>query len=114
MTCPDRQDSDSLPRTVDFGPMSWQDEEDEEEEVYEDSDSPDESDLVDGEYPAVDACPYCGAAISELAEQCPRCKRYISREDAPPRQSKLVLWGVGLLVAALVVGLIFFARGIGF
>lgn len=28
-------------------------------------------------------CPYCGLYISELAEVCPKCKSFISREDVP-------------------------------
>jgi len=98
--------------------MSWkdgvedeyEDEDEDEEEQYEDSDSPDDSDLIDGEDSAENPCPYCGAMVSEMAERCPRCRSYLTQEDARARRPRLVLWGVGLLVGALILGLIFFIR----
>ena len=48
-------------------------------------------------------CPYCGAAVYEDAERCPRCENYISREDAP---SRLPLWVklTALVCLAVAVG----------
>jgi hypothetical protein len=48
-------------------------------------------------------CPYCGAAVYEDAERCPRCENYISREDAP---SRTPLWVklTALVCLAVAIG----------
>ena len=57
---------------------------------------------------AVVPCPHCRAEIDEEAEQCPKCRMFVSREDAP-REGKstawIVLMGLALLAAlAWVLG----------
>jgi uncharacterized paraquat-inducible protein A len=72
----------------------------------------DEADLDEREDPEPDedddgdetvACPYCGAAVYEDAERCPRCENYLSREDAP---SRVPLWVklTALVCLAVAVG----------
>lgn len=70
----------------------------------------DEDDLDDSEYPdAPDdddddetiSCPYCFRPVYEGAEQCPGCRRYLSREDAPSRQPWWIV--VGVLLCLIVV-----------
>jgi hypothetical protein len=60
---------------------------------YEDDDDredPDRADMDDddeaaaGFDSATEECPHCGEEISEYAQRCPACDRYLSREDAPP------------------------------
>jgi uncharacterized paraquat-inducible protein A len=62
-------------------------------------DEPDEEDDGDETVP----CPYCGAAVYEDAERCPRCENYLSREDAP---SQVPLWVklTALVCLAMAVG----------
>jgi hypothetical protein len=69
----------------------------------------DEDDLDDSEYPdAPDddddetiSCPYCFRPVYEGAEQCPSCRRYLSREDAPTRHPWWIV--VGVLLCLIVV-----------
>ena len=68
-----------------------------------DDDFDDEDELPDGVYyddeePEID-CPYCGASILEDTPYCPRCERYLSREDAPRSSKPLWIWVC--LIAAL-------------
>ncbi len=37
-------------------------------------------------------CPHCGEPISEFAQQCPRCKEWISRESSPAFWNRPVWW----------------------
>ncbi len=62
-------------------------------------DEPDEDEYGDETVP----CPYCGAAVYEDAERCPRCENYLSGEDAP---SQVPLWLklTALVCLAVVVG----------
>lgn len=53
----------------------------------------------DPELPTV-PCPNCGEEILEDSEQCPRCGRYLSREDAP-LQSRSGVWIILLILAIL-------------
>jgi uncharacterized paraquat-inducible protein A len=54
----------------------------------------DESDTV--------PCPHCGRDVYEDAERCPSCGQYLTREDAPPRQS----WTFRILaIICLIVAL---------
>jgi uncharacterized protein (DUF983 family) len=61
----------------------------------------DDEDVMDG---ATQECPHCGEEISEYAEKCPACDRYLSREDAPPRTEHprwVVVTAIVLLVPML-------------
>jgi hypothetical protein len=77
----------------------------------------DEDDLDDSEYPEPDddseddgtvPCPYCGAALYEDAERCPRCENYVSREDAP---SRVPLWVKVTALVCLVVAVLWAVYG---
>jgi predicted nucleic acid-binding Zn ribbon protein len=48
-------------------------------------------------------CPYCGQAIYDEAERCPYCESYISREDAPSRQSTWIVVGVVICLAIVAL-----------
>jgi predicted nucleic acid-binding Zn ribbon protein len=50
-------------------------------------------------------CPYCKAEIIEDAEQCPRCGRYLSDEDAPRQRGGtwIILMILALLAAAILI-----------
>jgi predicted nucleic acid-binding Zn ribbon protein len=47
-------------------------------------------------------CPYCRAEVIEDAEQCPRCGKYLSREDAPP-PSRGGAWMILVVLALLAI-----------
>ena len=73
-----------------------------------DRDDPDGSDMddeKDGDFDsATQECPHCGEEISEYAEQCPACDRYLSKEDVPPRTEHprwVVVTAIVLLVPML-------------
>jgi DNA-directed RNA polymerase subunit RPC12/RpoP len=59
------------------------------------------TDYDDDDEEATVACPYCRAEIHEDSVQCPRCGKYISDEDAPPRKPWWIVIGVllGLFAA---------------
>lgn len=59
------------------------------------------SGLYDDDGPPVVPCPYCRAEIAEDCEQCPRCRNYLSREDAPPREAKSRFWVILMILASL-------------
>jgi hypothetical protein len=85
--------------------MSYQDEEfGDEDESFDEREDPLASDMDDDDDPPLVACPYCGAEMSEVAEVCPRCRRYLSAEDAPP--ARRPPWVVAGVVGCLVVVLI--------
>lgn len=69
---------------------------DEEEEDYDDG----EEDYGDDEDAETVPCPHCGADVYEGAEQCPRCGKYLSAEDAPPTRPRG--WVAVVMVLALV------------
>jgi hypothetical protein len=91
--------------------MTYPDDEEDVEEQYEDWDHPDPSDQDQNDVPEEIPCPYCGKPVSELAELCPHCQSYISREDAPRKLPPM--WKI-VIVGALVLfftGLLGFWRG---
>ena len=65
-------------------------------------DDEDDDDLPDGVYHddelATVPCPYCRADVLEDADYCPRCRNYLSKEDAPAARKPTWIW-VLLLVA---------------
>jgi hypothetical protein len=71
---------------------------------------PDESDMDSTDEEAgTDACPYCGHEVSEYAQECPNCGKYISEEDAPRRrQAWWIITGVVLALAATLWWVFFF------
>lgn len=56
---------------------------------------------VHGDERAVVPCPHCRAEIDEESEQCPKCGRFLSKEDAPGGKSTvwIVLMTLTLLAA---------------
>jgi hypothetical protein len=66
----------------------------------------DEDDVDDGDETV--PCRYCGAAVYEDAERCPRCGNYISREDAP---SQVPFWVKLTALVCLVVAVGWAIRG---
>lgn len=52
------------------------------------------------------SCPYCHASIYEESEQCPRCGKYISIEDAPRGMPKWVLIGLVLAIGVTMLWLV--------
>jgi predicted nucleic acid-binding Zn ribbon protein len=59
--------------------------------------------LYDDDGPATVPCPYCKAEVFEDSEQCPRCGKYLSREDAP--QSRGGAWVIVMILALLAVAM---------
>jgi hypothetical protein len=87
-------------------PGDWDDPDDYDAERDYDPDDPEtypEGLYVD-DSPATEPCPYCRAEILEDTEQCPRCGRYISDEDAP-RQSRGGVWIIVMILALLAVAI---------
>jgi predicted nucleic acid-binding Zn ribbon protein len=60
--------------------------------------------LYDDDGPPTVQCPYCRADILEDSEQCPKCGKYLSREDAPAR-SRGGAWVIVLILALLAVAM---------
>jgi len=54
-------------------------------------------------------CPYCKAEIYDGAEQCPKCGRYISEEDAPAEAKPR--WIVIASVLCLVIAILWVWKG---
>jgi len=50
-----------------------------------------------------DPCPHCGRSVYESAEFCHHCGKYISQEDAPPRQPWWYSFGVLFCVVLIVL-----------
>lgn len=49
-------------------------------------------------------CPYCGNSISDMAQQCPKCGSYLSREDmsiAPTSQTRRIVTAIVVVVLLL-------------
>ena len=66
------------------------------------SDMDDEGD--DDSDSATEECPHCGEEISEYAQKCPACDRYLSMEDAPARTEHprwVVITAIVILVPML-------------
>ena len=81
-------------------------------EASDDDDEDGEHFVDQGTYddePDVIPCPYCREEISELAQVCPKCKNYLSREDAPT-PGKPIWWVVIVVVLILAFALIGFMR----
>jgi predicted nucleic acid-binding Zn ribbon protein len=69
------------------------------EDLEEDPDGPDEWDIDDDEEDGdTIECPHCGAEISEYAQQCPRCRYFVSEEQT--RRAGQPKWGV---ITAIVI-----------
>lgn len=50
-----------------------------------------------------DPCPYCSEPVHVTAIYCPKCERYVSREDAPAAlRSGWIFWGTVLCLAIAV------------
>jgi len=67
------------------------------------SDMDDEADDASDES-ATEECPHCGEEISEYAQKCPACDRYLSKEDAPARTEHprwVVITAIVILVPML-------------
>ena len=86
--------------------MSWSDEyhDDPADPDLDDSDDPAESDMDENDDPEVVACPFCGAAVIEDAEICPRCGNYMGGGDAPSPKPKWILLTVIALLVAFAIG----------
>jgi len=68
-----------------------------------DSDSEEDDDYPDfGDDEAMIPCPNCGVDIHDESEQCPRCGRYLSKEDAPANRKPWWII-VGVVVCLYVV-----------
>lgn len=55
------------------------------------------------------ACPFCGKSMSDMADICPHCRNFVSREDFG--SGRKPLWAVAvtvLLLVALALGAISF------
>ena len=69
-----------------------------------------DDDLADREWPDDEGddedddqtipCPHCREPVYEDAERCPRCGRYLSREDLPWRRP---VWLVAGVIACLAI-----------
>jgi len=79
-------------------------EDEEEEEEYVDSDYPDPSDIDSTDEPGLDVCPYCRKMITEEAERCHHCGKYLSAEDAP--LSKPAWFVIAVIVTLAVIALV--------
>lgn len=73
-----------------------------------DEDPDDDEFLADEEFVADEEeldtrpCPYCGHEVAEIADVCPKCRSYISLEDAPPPRKPL-WWIVVVVILALTM-----------
>jgi len=77
---------------------------------YEDDDEDaDDDDYGDdgGDDAETVACAHCGADVYEDAEQCPRCGKYLSAEDAPPTRPRGWVGVVMVLALAAAVMWVF-------
>ena len=91
----------------------WQDDDDEDDDVDEADDADRLSaaelpDPADTDPPADDQdtvpCPFCGRAVYEFADVCPKCHNFIGGSDDPSR-SRRPLW-VTVAVLACLAGMI--------
>jgi DNA-directed RNA polymerase subunit RPC12/RpoP len=77
-----------------------------EDEPLEDPEGPQPCDLdrnedID-EYDTV-ACPHCGHAISELAEQCPHCGDWIVQKVGAGSRRRLLWIAIAILLVVLIL-----------
>ncbi|QDU18232.1 zinc-ribbon domain-containing protein [Urbifossiella limnaea] len=77
--------------------------EDDDDEYGDDGDDGGDDDDGDDDAETV-PCPHCGADVYEDAEQCPRCGKYLSAEDAAPSRPRG--WVAVVMVLALVAAVI--------
>lgn len=68
-----------------------------------DDEDDDSGDVESSEDDSTSACPHCGKAVYDDAEQCPACGEYLSQEDAAatPRKWWVVVTAVICLVLAI-------------
>lgn len=69
------------------------------DDEWDDGDAEWGEDEDDGDEPSTIPCPYCRSEIHEDSPRCPRCERYLSREDVPPARKP---WW---LIAGVIAGL---------
>ena len=55
--------------------------------------------LYDDDGPPTVPCPHCKAEVFEDSEQCPRCGKFLSNEDAP--LSRGGMWVIVMILALL-------------
>ena len=93
------------PREPDDDDPDWDDEYDAERDYDPDDPETYPAGLYVDNSPDTIPCPYCKAEIIEDAEQCPRCGRYLSTEDAPRSRGGtwIILMILALLAAAILV-----------
>ena len=76
-----------------------------EEDDFDDPEDPEPIDQDDDDEPDEFTCPYCGAGIFESTDVCPKCRSFISIEDAPrTNEPRWVVWVAIALILAIVLG----------
>jgi predicted nucleic acid-binding Zn ribbon protein len=70
-----------------------------------DPEAPDESDWDSGDVGTI-VCPHCGREIYEAAQQCPKCGKYLSKEDAPRPTPWWILIAAALALLAAMTWLL--------
>ena len=89
-----------------YGPDDW--DESDEYDAEHDYDPEDPETYPQGLYaddgPPTVPCPHCRAEVFEDSEVCPRCGKYLSREDAPA-QSRGGAWVIVMILALLAVAM---------
>ena len=76
----------------------YEDDEDDDFEAPDEGDRDEDEAGDDDDEPGTVPCPKCGRDVSELAERCPRCGTYLSREESA--RTNFPTW---VVVTALVV-----------
>jgi RNA polymerase subunit RPABC4/transcription elongation factor Spt4 len=71
------------------------------DDVSDDPENPDPSDMDQDDYTITVRCPHCRKFIDEEAEQCPRCGMYLTTDDKPGK-SAFSIWVKIAIVLALV------------
>jgi predicted nucleic acid-binding Zn ribbon protein len=81
---------------------------DDDDDILDDTELPDESDLDDTDEDETQPCLFCGQPVYEQADVCPHCGNFISFEDSSPTaQRRYPLWiliGLLLALAVMVLG----------
>ncbi len=76
----------------------------EDEDELDEREYPDPSDQDDSDETDTIPCPHCGESVYEQAEWCPKCGKYLSRDDSRAHAGLLIAAGVVVcLVIVLVV-----------
>lgn len=80
----------------------------EDDENFDDPEDPSPEDVVDGDEPTTEECPYCYRPVIDDNEVCPYCGQYIIRDEAtsPSRRPWWIVAGVvgaGLALAVWVL-----------